>query len=283
SETLHPEQVVSLLNNYLGVMTDVIIKYEGTIDEFIGDAILVVFGAPIWKSNHAERAVACALEMQNAMEEVNRRNFELGFPEVEMGIGINTGEVVVGNIGSEKRAKYGVVGREVNMASRIETYTVGGQILISESVYNKIESMATINQEMVVEPKGAKKPITIYDVVEMKDPWLVSIKKTQDDAVPLKKELAILYIVLDGKSVDQDSSEGSIVSLSKKYSKARIDPMTPVLSNILLQLTHADPALSNEHIYAKVIQADPDNDGCVTLRFTSVPSPICDYFKSLEC
>jgi len=59
--------------------------------------------------------------------------------------------------------------------------------------------------------------------------------------------------------------------------------MTPVLSNILLQLTHADPALSNEHIYAKVIQADPDNDGCVTLRFTSVPSPICDYFKSLEC
>ena len=131
SDSLPPETIVTLLNNYLSEMTTVIQKYNGTIDEFIGDAILTIFGAPFQRPDDAERAVACALEMQLAMPRVNAWNAEHGLPELEMGIGINTGEVVVGNIGSRKRAKYGVVGSNVNLAGRIEGYTIGGQILIS--------------------------------------------------------------------------------------------------------------------------------------------------------
>ncbi|HNL74227.1 MAG TPA: adenylate/guanylate cyclase domain-containing protein, partial [Leptospiraceae bacterium] len=132
SERLPAEKCVLMINNYLDVMTDVILKYQGTIDEFIGDAILVIFGAPIQREDDAARAVACAIEMQLAMKEVNEKNRRDGLPEVVMGIGLNTGEIVVGNIGSHKRTKYGVVGSNVNLTSRIESYTVGGQTLVSQ-------------------------------------------------------------------------------------------------------------------------------------------------------
>ena len=110
---------VSMLNIYLEAMTEIILKYDGTIDAFIGDAILVIFGAPFLRPDDPQRAVACAIEMQLAMEDVTHRFQELGYPAVEMGIGINTGEVVVGNIGSSKRSKYGVVGHQVNLTSRM--------------------------------------------------------------------------------------------------------------------------------------------------------------------
>ena len=163
-EQLPPEDVVGMINIYLEKMTEVILKYHGTIDEFIGDAILVIFGAPIQRQDDALCAVACAIEMQLAMDEVNRRNCEVGYPELAMGIGINTGSVVVGNIGSTKRVKYGVVGKNVNLTSRIESYTSGGQILVSESTVNACAGMLRINGTMEVTPKGINHPITIYDV-----------------------------------------------------------------------------------------------------------------------
>lgn len=104
-------------------MTDVINQYKGTINEFMGDGIFVVFGAPISRKDDSQRAFACAIAMQLAMEQMN-------FPILEMGIGINTGEAVAGNVGSQKRAQYTVVGSHVNLAARIESYTVGRQILI---------------------------------------------------------------------------------------------------------------------------------------------------------
>jgi adenylate cyclase len=129
---LPPEEVVRILNLYLGAMSDTIAHYNGTINEFIGDGIFVLFGAPIQREDDAKRAIACAVAMQNAMIGVNQQNLKLGLPTLEMGIGINTGEVVVGNIGSQKRAKYTVIGSHANLAARIETYTVGGQVLVSE-------------------------------------------------------------------------------------------------------------------------------------------------------
>ena len=137
SEGLPAEDVVSMVNIYLETMTDIILKYQGTIDEFIGDGILVIFGAPFQRPDDAGRAVACAVAMQLAMASVNDRNRQAGYPEVALGIGINTGPMVVGNIGSTKRMKYGVVGSNVNLTARIESYTVGGQIFISENTLTR--------------------------------------------------------------------------------------------------------------------------------------------------
>jgi adenylate cyclase len=131
SERLAPERVVAILNRYLSTMVPIIKQYRGTIDEFIGDAIFVLFGAPVWQEDDAQRAVACAVAMQLAMDLVNEQNRQDDLPEVEMGIGIHTGPVVVGNVGSPERMKYGVVGSHVNLTSRIQSYTTGGQILVS--------------------------------------------------------------------------------------------------------------------------------------------------------
>ncbi|EDN69316.1 adenylate/guanylate cyclase [Beggiatoa sp. PS] len=140
SEKLLPEKVIKIINHYFSAMIDVISQYQGTINEFMGDGILVLFGAPIAREDDPERAVACAIAMQLAMKSVNEQIQAWGFAPLEMGIGINTGEVIVGNIGSEKRTKYGVLGSEVNLTYRIESYSVGGQILISKSTLKKGQS-----------------------------------------------------------------------------------------------------------------------------------------------
>ena len=164
AERLSPAQTVTLLNTYLGAMAEVIMQYYGLIDEFIGDAILAIFGAPIQRVDHASLAVSCAIAMQLAMDSVNEENRRAGLPEIAMGIGINTGEVVLGNIGSVKRAKYGVIGSQVNLTSRIESFTAGGQILISESTREAVGDAFKIDGQMSVEAKGVEKPIRIYDV-----------------------------------------------------------------------------------------------------------------------
>ena len=134
AERLEATEVVSLLNHYLSAMVEVIQRNGGTIDEIIGDAILVLFGAPVGLENDAQRAVQCALGMQKAMANVNEHNLQKGWPEIEMGIALHTGDVVVGNIGSVKRSKYGVVGRTINTTARIESFTVGGQVIVSPTL-----------------------------------------------------------------------------------------------------------------------------------------------------
>lgn len=171
SESLSPETVIAMLNNYYSIMVEVIQKYHGTILEFIGDAIMVIFGAPLWTKSHAASAVICAVEMQSAMTKVNQWNATNGLPDIAMGIGINTGQVVVGNIGSEKRTKYGCVGSQVNLTARIESYTAGGQILVSGAVLSSIGPSLIVKDQRKVHPKGIKEPITVYDVGGIGEPY----------------------------------------------------------------------------------------------------------------
>jgi class 3 adenylate cyclase len=166
SENLEPDKVVSLVNNFFGVMTRVIDAYQGTINEFYGDGILTFFGAPLDQPDHARRAVACAIKMQESMRRVNALNDEAGLPMIQMGIGINTGDVVVGNVGSEIRAKYGVVGNPVNVAARIEKSTRSGEILVSDDVVKSAGGDASIDipRSMKISIKGIDKPVTVHQV-----------------------------------------------------------------------------------------------------------------------
>lgn len=164
-EWLAPAQVVALLNNYLGAMSDLVASHGGTVDEFIGDAVLAVFGAPVRHDDDARRAVACAVEMQHVMPGVNARNAAAGLPAVEMGIGLGTGEVVVGNIGSERRAKYGVVGGRVNLTSRIAAHAAGGQILASEATIGDAGGAVRVGGPTRTAFKGVTGPVIIYEVL----------------------------------------------------------------------------------------------------------------------
>ncbi len=171
SETLPAESVVAMLNAYYSRMIDIILKYKGTIDAIIGDALLVLFGAPCTNEDDPLRAVACAIEMQLAMKEVNAENLKNGLPQLSMGIGINTGNAVVGNIGSSKRMNYSAIGAPVNLASRIQDFTFGGQVLLSESTYQCVKDSVRVNGHLRVKMKGIVLPVSIYDIGGIEKPY----------------------------------------------------------------------------------------------------------------
>ncbi|RMF85270.1 MAG: adenylate/guanylate cyclase domain-containing protein, partial [Nitrospinota bacterium] len=213
---LSPQEVITLLNRYLERMVDIITRYRGTVDEFQGDGILAFFGAPLAADDDPERAVACAIAMQRALVEINAEQRQRNLPELAMGIGINTGEVVVGNIGSEKRTKYGAVGSAINTAYRIESYTVGGQILISPSVYERVRSIVQIRGTLQVRFKGLDQPITLYDVIGLQGKYALSLpEKPPEACTPLDQPIPIVCYPVEGKAVSEQAISGYITGLAE--------------------------------------------------------------------
>lgn len=285
SERYSPEDVVKVLNFYLEKMADVITTYGGTIDEFMGDGILVLFGAPLIKEDDPQRAVACAVAMQLAMQEVNQQMEAWGWDKLQMGIGINTGEVVVGNIGSEKRIKYGVVGNQVNLTYRIESYTIGGQILISESTFKDVESLIKIESNRQVQPKGVKEPITIYDIAGIGGDYNLYIEKEAEIFVDLITPIKLEYSRLDGKDVGENLFEGQLIKLSPKGAEIKakssyLADIPLIFSNIKINLSlDSVPSEAND-IYAKVMSRQ-DDEGIFVVNFTSCSREIQEQLDLL--
>ncbi|MEI6205257.1 MAG: CHASE2 domain-containing protein [Desulfuromonadales bacterium] len=175
SENHQPEEVVAILNEYLGAMTDIVLKWEGILDKFIGDAIVVFWGAPMKQDDHAERAVRCAIEMQERLEQLRHKWEAEGKAPLSAGIGLNTGEAIVGNIGAEgKKMDYTVIGDHVNLGARVEGLTrrYGVQILMTEYTLNKLRpvivsgqfrGVSILGQERVI-VKGKDTPVGIFSV-----------------------------------------------------------------------------------------------------------------------
>jgi adenylate cyclase len=169
SELLGPEEVVKLLNDYLSHMTDVVFKHEGTLDKFLGDGLMAVFGAPVEQSASTLNAVRAAVEMRSRLEEFNVRQRAGGRQEVRVGIGVNFGEAVVGNIGSRQRMDYTVIGDTVNVAQRIQTFADGGQIVLSDVAYARVAGAVDARALGSYELKGKKKAVALYEVINIKD------------------------------------------------------------------------------------------------------------------
>jgi class 3 adenylate cyclase len=280
SERLEPEQVVQMLNAYFEVMVEVVLKYNGTINEIIGDALLVIFGAPQDMPDRAQRAIACAIEMQNAMAQVNNENRVQGLPDLEMGIGLNETEAIVGNIGSSKRSKYAVVGSGVNMTSRIESYTVGGQILISGSVRKEAGEVLRIDAEREVLPKGAETPLRIYEVGGIAGRYNLALEGKDPGLVTLARQIPLRYTVLEGKNVGIKGLEASVVGLSEKTAViALAEPLEP-LTNLKMNVGNVNEKLRARDFYGKVIERSEENGQIHVIRFTSVPPEVDAYFQS---
>jgi adenylate cyclase len=280
SERLKPEQVVQLINSYFEVMVDVILHYNGTVNEIIGDALLVIFGAPQEMPDRAQRAIACAIEMQNAMAKVNEGNRAQGLPELEMGIGLNETEVIVGNIGSSKRSKYAVVGSGVNMTSRIESYTVGGQILISESVRREASDILRIDAQRNVLPKGAEMPLKIYEVGGIAGHYNLALEGRDPALVTLVRQIPLRYTVLEGKDVGKKELEGSVIRLSKNCAEITLRGPINVLTNLKMNLAAVDEKLSVRDFYGKVIERPGEKGLTQLIRLTSVPPEVDAYFQA---
>jgi adenylate cyclase len=280
SERLPPARVVAMLNRYLSGMVEVIKKYHGTIDEFIGDAIFVLFGAPTWQEDDAQRAVACAVAMQLAMDGVNEQNKQEGLPELEMGIGIHTGQVVLGNIGSSERMKYGVVGSHVNLTSRVQSYTVGGQILVSETTRQEVGRILKPGRQMEIMAKGIDYPINIYEVLGIGGKHKLLLPDIVETLTPLADEIPLRYEVLESNQVKGKMSEGSLIKVSRKAAEVRLEATVANLSNLKMRLIGSKGQEVPGTLYAKVLGAVPGSDNNFSIRFTSVSPEIERFFAS---
>jgi class 3 adenylate cyclase len=272
SENRDPEEMVQHLNRYLESMSKVIVGYGGMIDDFIGDAILVVFGVPEKRDDDPFRAVACALAMQNALAELNEETAREGYPPLEMGIGLNTGSVIVGNIGSEVRLKYGIVGSTMNMAARIESNTIGGQVLIGKDTYELVEDQVTAAPPQTVMMKGFKTPLVMYPVTAIGPPYDVVLKpRASRDGVEIN--LPFQFWTLEAKRIGNEVMKGETVMLQEDIITASVDPPLEPLTDIKLIFNFCMDAHCFEDIYAKVVSVDR-KDGKTThrLRITSVSS-----------
>lgn len=165
TEKLAPQDVVALLNVYLGKMTEVVHQHGGIVNEFEGDSLLALFNAPIQLHEHTVAALTCAVNMQRAMSEVNARLTELNLPEISIGIGVVRGEVVVGNMGSERRMKYGVVGSPVNLSARLQSVANGGEIVALASQLSEGAGGARILRTGFVSPKGFSRDVEVAILV----------------------------------------------------------------------------------------------------------------------
>lgn len=278
TEKLSPHELINIINRYFGRMVEIIARYRGTVNEFLGDGILSFFGAPFQATDDPERAVACAVEMQNGLGEFNEEQRGLNLPELAMGIGLNTGDVVVGNIGSEKRASYGAVGSPINTAFRIETFTVGGQILISPDTFERVQSVVRLKGTMEAQFKGLAQPVTLYDVVGMEGEFQISLRqKTADSLSKLETPLPINCFPLEGKTISEDSIPGLIIYFGGSSAQVSLEQEVGLYSNLKILLAAQEDSAISE-IYAKVVSLDQSDSMSsfthVRLEFTYFPEDV---------
>ena len=271
SEERDPEEVVRLLNRYLGRMSEVILAHHGLIDEFIGDAIMVIFGATTQKEDDPLRAVACGVAMQNELVRLNREIVEEGWPPLEMGIGINTGPVIVGNIGSDQRAKYGIVGSTVNTTSRIESNSIGGQILVGESTYNLVKDQVRAEGPKTVMMKGIPHPLVFYPVTAVGEPFSLRLDPVATGVRKTRLSLPLSCWLLEDKRIVGQPCQGETLAVSPNTIEARFKDRLEPLTDVMLRVDFCHDAHCFEDIYAKVVEVRESPEGPVhQLRITSM-------------
>lgn len=284
SARLSPHETIDILNRYLERMVEIISKYRGTVNEIEGDGILVFFGAPLDEGDNEERAVACAIEMQREMVEFNQDQRQRGLSELGIGIGINKGEVVVGNIGSEKRAKYSAIGSAINTAYRIESYTVGGQILIGPSVYESIGSCLEIKGTISARFKGLPEPMTLYDVAGIKYRCKLSLPQKKDEVyTQLDPPITIRCFPIVGKSISDNAINGRMIRLGQSSAEIILEENLSKHTNVLIRIdNNAERRLSE--IYAKILPHEkPESSGVkkrIGIEFTWVPEDANSFLDS---
>jgi adenylate cyclase len=264
--------MVEALNRYLEKMTEIILRHGGSIDKFMGDAIMALFGAPAALENDVEAALRCGIEMQAAMADINAVNKELGMAPLFMGIGINTGDVIAGHLGSHYHSEYTVIGDEVNLTSRVEAHSLRGQILLSERIYGQAQDFIEIGNINEVFVKGKKTAVRMYE--------LLAITRHPPTRVPpgdirngprVEVDMPVSFQLLDGKTVVPERISGRIVDISYGgmyiHSAKELDQFSDIKMMLAVSLLVQEQA----DVYGKVLRVSPVSDGFeYRIEFTSI-------------
>lgn len=267
SEVIPPEQVVQVLNGFLEHATEVMFRWNGTINEILGDGLLVFFGAPINDDQATTNAVAAALELQLAMNELNASHREQRLPELALGIGVSSGEAVVGTIGSIRRQKYTAVGKTVNLAARIESHTVGGQVLVDEWTYHEISSIASTLGSFQLRAKGFAEPVTVHDVRGLAGDYSIQIPTTKRVLTVLSVPRPIRLAVLKDKFVG-DQHPAEVIASGEEAVRIRTELALSPFDDLMLNV-------AGGQAYAKVIECETQEGICDLFAvYTSVTDDI---------
>ncbi len=234
-EKMEPNSMIRMLNHYLEIMGRIIKEMHGTVIEYLGDGILAIFGDPVKTENHASDGVRAAILMQKAMKEINEWNRERGYPMLRMGIGVNSGEAIVGNVGSEFAVRYNAMGSSVNLCGRIESYTSGDQVFISGSTKEMLDAEVILRETREVSPKGVSEPLILYSISGLGAPYDISFDVETEELVPLPKEMLAALLILDGKHISDKEEEAVILAKSADQMQFRTDVLLNVLDNVVLK------------------------------------------------
>jgi len=271
ADTYDAEQTMALLNRFFGDMARIITSYDGMIDEFLGDGILTIFGVPERHPDDPARAVACALEMQNRLVRLNAEIAQEGYPSLSMGIGIHTGQVIVGNIGSEIRSKYGIVGNSVNIAARIESITTAGQIYISDDTFRLIESPLSVTGPETVMMKGLTRPLVCYAVKGIGAPYDITFDIQEKDETPAEINLALTCWLVADKKVIEPGMQGQTRCVTESGLTITLEQPVPNHSDVKVQLDFCTEAHCFNAVYAKIIASETQGHYTLhRLRITSI-------------
>ena len=266
--------VLELLNRYLARMCEIAIRNGGTIDKFMGDSIMVLFGTPQSGADDARRAVTCAAQMQIAMDEVNRDHAARKLPELYMGIGINTGRVMAGLLGSELHSEYTVIGDEVNLASRIESFSLRGQVLLSESTFERCRGFAATAAPMEAHVKGKPAPVRLHEVLAIPSLGLQLPRQEIRKSPRVEVRIPFTYQPVVDKIVMPQVRTGVILDLGYHGVFAEVEPGLKVHSDIRLGLDLSLVGGRAEDVYAKVLATHANRGRHVaSMEFTSVSVP----------
>ena len=263
--------VIQLLNPCLIKMSEIIFRHQGTIDKFMGDSIMVLFGAPVSREDDVKRALACAVEMQITMGALNLAHKDQGMPELFMGIGINTGTVMAGSFGSNFYSEYTVIGDEVNLASRIEAFSLRGQVLISESTFEHCHGYATASEAMEVFVKGKSQPVKLRELYAIPSLNLEVPRKEVRRSHRMEVKLPCSFNLIQNKIVLPKAIRATIRDIGYHGVLLETDHPLKTLDDIKLEIDLPLIDFKATDIYAKVVKVkNSDGRQQAGIEFTSV-------------
>ena len=263
--------VIEMLNRCLGRMNEIVFRHHGVVDKFMGDSIMVLFGAPVERPDDVQRALTCAIEMQLAMVELNNQGRPDGMPELFMGIGINTGSVMAGKFGSNFYSEYTVIGDEVNLASRIEAFSLRGQVLISENTFDHCRDFVTVSEAMEVFVKGKSQPVKLRELYAIPSLNLEVPRKEVRRSHRVEVKLPCSLSLIQNKFVMPKIIDATILDIGYHGMLIVIDHPLKTLDDVKLEFDLPLVDIKATDIYAKVVKLKHDgNRSFAGLEFTSV-------------
>ena len=268
-----PDVVLGLLGRSFARMSEIATRHYGTIDKFIGDAIMVVFHGddPASPRDHAQRAVLCAVEMQIGMHELRQRHREAGLPDIHIGIGVASGKVMAGLIGSDAYRTFTVMGEVVNLAARIETVSLRGQVLISETTYRHCAEFVRAGEPMSVHVKGQTDGVPIREVLAIPELGKTVPRQDLRKSPRVEIDLDLEYWAMAGKVVDGGPLRGMVRNIGYHGLLAALAEPLPLYSEVRLAFDLPRLGFRAADVYARVVSVRPQSDHYLAgLEFTSL-------------